>query len=620
MRTRRYHALLLTTTEHGRVVLVNGIEAWIRFDSKTYPLSTQRYSPNVIHPDGWRSVVSVTMEPWPCWQYELSNGSQLRQEVFVPHGTDTVAVSWRITSGPSDAVLSVRPLLSGRDYHALMHENSAFKFESESIEEHVNWTTSPNMPSVCVHSNAQYRDEPEWYRNFEYVVEQERGLDHIEDLGSPGVFEWNLGETPAVWMASARPDLGDDGKTKTSALETYDALAQTELARRVTFANPQERAADAYIVRNNGRMTIIAGYPWFTDWGRDTFIAMRGLCLATERFSDAREILLAWSHWISKGMLPNRFPDRGMVPEYNSVDASLWYVIAVSEFLDLAASHQVDVSLDDRRQLDEAIDAILDGYSKGTRFGIRADLDGLLMAGEPGVQLTWMDAKVDDWVVTPRIGKPVEVQALWLNALAIGSDSSPRWAALYRRGLASFRDRFWNEGSGCLYDVIDVDHVPDRCDNSVRPNQIFAAGGLPVSLLERQQARSVVDVVERQLLTPLGLRSLSADDPQYHPLYQGGVYERDSTYHQGTVWPWLIGPFVEAWLRTRGQTRQAKETARQRFVEPLLAHLQEAGLGHVSEIADGQKPHVPRGCPFQAWSLGELLRLQRLVLAEPRES
>ena len=310
-------------------------------------------------------------------------------------------------------------------------------------------------------------------------------------------------------------------------------------------------------------------------------------------------------------MLPNRFPDRGKAPDYNSVDASLWYAVAVHEYLRHAHTDDADAAA-----LRAAVEAILDGYTAGTRFGIRADTDGLLAAGEPGVQLTWMDARVGDWVVTPRIGKPVEVQALWLNALWSAAQWAPRFAEPLARGRRAFATRFWNEPRGCLFDVVDVDHRAGTADATLRPNQILAVGGLPLALLEGDRARRVVDAVERDLLTPLGLRSLGPDEPGYAGRYEGDGASRDGRYHQGTVWPWLLGPFVEAWVRTHGDDTAARREARARFLAPLLAHLDQAGLGHVSEIADGDPPHTPRGCPFQAWSLGELMRLDRVVLAD----
>jgi predicted glycogen debranching enzyme len=411
-----------------------------------------------------------------------------------------------------------------------------------------------------------------------------------------------------VLVLSAQPtNANHSGGT----LHFYDALRYQERSRRSQFSTPQRLAADAYIVKRGAGRTIIAGYPWFGDWGRDAFIALRGLCLTGNRLDDAHDILVQWSSAVSEGMLPNRFPDHGETPEYNSVDASLWYIIAVHDYLKSCDSQSSTHSLSDadRQKLENAINSILTGYACGTRFGIKMDTDGLLSCGQPGVQLTWMDAKIGDWVVTPRIGKPVEVQALWLNALWIGSRLSSKWKELFDQGKLSFEDRFWNNTGGGLFDVIDCDHKPGVNDPSLRPNQIFAVGGLPLQLIDGQRAKQVVETVEANLLTPIGLRSLGPTEPPYVPHYEGGVLQRDSSYHQGTVWPWLIGAFVEAWLRVRQNTPEAKAEASARFLSPLREHLREAGLNHISEIADGEPPHTPRGCPFQAWSVGEYLRL-----------
>jgi predicted glycogen debranching enzyme len=322
-------------------------------------------------------------------------------------------------------------------------------------------------------------------------------------------------------------------------------------------------------------------------------------------------------------MLPNRFPDHGESAEYNSVDASLWYLVAIHEYLLNGVAEGAALSAAEQRQLLAAAREILEGYIRGTRYRIHIDDDGLLAAGEPGTQLTWMDVKIGDWVVTPRVGKPVELQALWLNALAAAKrwmpDEGP-WAALLERGRESFEARYWNLERGCLFDVVDVDHRPGVVDPAIRPNQVLAVGGLPMSLLHGERARQVVELVERHLWTPLGLRTLSPEGPAYRPRYLGGVPERDSAYHQGTVWPWLLGPFVEAWLRVRGETVEMGNLARERFIKPLLDQLQTAGSAHVPEIADGEPPHTPRGCPCQAWSLGELLRLDRVVLAQESDN
>jgi predicted glycogen debranching enzyme len=314
-------------------------------------------------------------------------------------------------------------------------------------------------------------------------------------------------------------------------------------------------------------------------------------------------------------MLPNRFVDQGDAPEFNSVDASLWYVIAVHDYLRAVEARGRKVPGADRSALANAIQQIVAGYARGTRHGIRLDSDGLLSAGEPGIQLTWMDAKVGDWVVTPRIGKPVEIQALWLNALRIADEFTAMYRDVLRRGLESFNQRFWNAELGCLFDVVDVDHVGGSADPSLRPNQLLAIGGLPFAVLDGGRARSVVELAERRLWTPLGLRTLPAEDSRYVPRYEGGVLARDGSYHQGTVWPWLLGPFIEAWVRTHGGGDEARREARQRFLEPLLQHLTQAGVGHISEIADADLPHTPRGCPFQAWSVAEALRLDLAVLA-----
>jgi predicted glycogen debranching enzyme len=619
-RTRRYHALLLvaTTPPTGRFVLVNGLDAWVDTEAGSFALSSQHYGPDVVHPDGERRLETFDAEPWPRWTYRLEDGTRVEQELFVPHGTPAVAISWRLLEGTGRAALRVRPFLSGRDYHALHHKNPTFHFDAEVNGERVAWRPYSGVPGTVVFSNGTYQHQPVWYENFLYEEERARGLDYMEDLASPGTFRWDIGASEAVMILTAEGHEIATPSERVAVDARLHRYREAELKRRL-FSSGLHRSADAYLVRRGQGKTIIAGYPWFTDWGRDTFIALRGLCLALGRLDDARDILLDWAGTVSEGMLPNRFPDSGTAPEYNSVDASLWYVVAVHELLQKAERHGQPTAPAVRQLLGRAVQAILSGYARGTRYGIRAAADGLLAAGVPGVQLTWMDAKIGDRVVTPRVGKPVEVQALWLNALRAGSRFSPEWLPLFERGLEAFQARFWNERAGFLYDVVDPDHRPGTADATLRPNQILAVGGLPFALLEGERARCVVDAVEARLLTPLGLRSLAPGLPGYAPHYQGGVPERDATYHQGTVWPWLIGPFVEAWVRVRGGTPAAKREARTRFLGPLLSHLDTAGLGHVSEIADGDAPHTPRGCPFQAWSLGEVLRLMHGVLREDEE-
>ncbi|HXV75336.1 MAG TPA: amylo-alpha-1,6-glucosidase [Candidatus Polarisedimenticolaceae bacterium] len=615
IRTRRYHALLLvaTTPPSGRYVLVNGIEAWARTADGDEALTSQRYAPGVVHPDGAARIESFASAPWPSWVFRLRDGCRIRFDLFVPHETSSVVLSWRADRVKPPLELFVRPLLSGRDPHALHRENTAFRFEPAPLPGGgQRWAPYPDVPAIYVTGNGEYDHSPDWYRNFVYEQERLRGLDFIEDLASPGVFRWDLARGPASLSFSA-----DEARLPGGA--GVERERRAERRRRRRFPSELDRSADAYLVRRGTGKTIVAGYPWFGDWGRDTFISLRGLCLTTGRLDDAGRILREWARAVSNGMLPNRFPDRGEAPEYNSVDASLWYVIAVHEFLE-AVRRERGAPSRLASELREAVDAILEGYARGTRYRIGMDRDGLLASGEPGVQLTWMDAKVGDRVITPRTGKPVEVQALWLNALAIGASWNARWRGVLERGSRSLTERFWNPANGMLYDVVDVDHVAGSHDAAVRPNQILTVGGLPRCVLDSGRARSVVDGVERRLLTPLGLRSLAPDEAGYAARYEGGVAERDGAYHQGTVWPWLLGPFVEAWVRVRGGSTDARRQASRRFLAPVERHLRDAGSGHVSEITDAEDPYTPRGCPFQAWSLGELLRLSRQTLEVATET
>jgi predicted glycogen debranching enzyme len=623
VRTRRYHAILLaaTTPPTGRMVLVNGFDAWIEVDGRRVALSSQRYAPDVIAPDGASRIATFTHEPWPSWTFDLGDSLRVRQEIFVPYGAAAVVVTWRLVDtearprpGGTPVRLIVRPFLSGRDYHGLHHENGACRQQADVADGLVVWQPYAGVPAVVSRSNATYSHRPDWYRTFLYRAERERGLDDAEDLYMPGELTFDLSGGEAVWHLEAHAD----GQAPAAVAPTslVERLREDARQRRTSFSSPLARAADTYLVQRGHGLTIVAGYPWFTDWGRDTFIALRGLTLAVGRLDAARDILLEWSGAVSQGMLPNRFPDAGDAPEFNSVDASLWFIVAVEALFDAVAREGRILASADRHRLMAAVHAIVEGYARGTRFGIRMDADGLLACGLPGSQLTWMDARVGDRTITPRVGKPVEVQALWLNALRVAGLTSPEWRRASEVGRRQFAVRFWNADAGCLYDVIDVDHEPGRVDASCRPNQIFAVGGLPESLLDPRRARRVVETVERRLWTPLGLRSLAPDEPGYVPHYEGAPSVRDGAYHQGTVWPWLIGAFVEAWLRVRDGGDAARAEARSRFLAPLEAHLEAAGLGHISEIADAESPFTPRGCPFQAWSVGELLRVQAL-LARP---
>jgi len=613
IRTRRYHALLLiaTTPPTGRMVLVNGFDAWVEYAGRRIPISSQRYVPGIVHPDGASRIESFTADPWPAWNYQVSSGLRIGQEIVVPHERAAVAVVWRLVESPGDDVpirVVVRPFLSGRDYHSTHHENSACSTTAITSGDAVTWQPYDSVPPVISRTNADYTHEPDWYRQFLYSAEQARGLDALEDLLAPGWLTFDLRKGQALWLLQSGPSAVDDA---TPLAEAVSRLRDDEQTRRAAFASPLHRAADAYLVKRGDGRTIIAGYPWFTDWGRDTFFALRGLCLDTARVDEACNVLLTWSAALSDGMLPNRFPDRGERPEFNSVDASLWFVLAVRDLCAVVDRGEGTIGATARSALVDAARQVLDACFRGTRFGIRADSDGLLACGEPGLALTWMDARVDGRPVTPRIGKPVEVQALWLNALQFGASWDSRWQAIATQGRDAFASRFWNASRGCLYDVVDVDHEAGRVDPSVRPNQIFAAGGLGTPLVDPDRARAVVDVVERTLLTPQGLRTLAPGEPGYAGHHVGGPAERDAAYHQGTAWPFLMEPFVEAWLAANGDDEARRREASERFLRPLIAQLEAAGLGHLSELADAEPPFSPGGCPFQAWSMGSLIRLRR---------
>ena len=610
IRSRRYQGLRVTATTPptGRMVLVSGFEAWVEGPGGREALTSERYAPDVVNPDGHRRVAAFSLSPWPTWTYQLESGAQVRAEILATPPHARTLVRWTLMSPTAPLTLRVLPFLAVRDYHGMQHQNDAARMTPSPIAGGQSWRLYNHSPEVVSLHNGQWQDEPQWFREFLYSGEQERGLDAVEDLSSGGVISFNLADGPAVWVVGSPEAMTDLAVDRLAA--DVDTAIVAERARREALGGTLERAADQYIVRRGIGRTIVAGYPWFTDWGRDTFISMRGLCLATGRLDTARDILLEWTDVISRGMLPNRFADGADPPEYNSVDASLWFMVVAEELLQHPDADAV-LTAQDRARLETAIVTILEGLARGTRYGIRCDDDGLLAAGEPGVQLTWMDARVGDRVITPRIGKPVEIQALWINALTAGARISARWPGILAQARAAFDARFWNEAEGCLFDVVDVDHHRGAVDGSIRPNQILVVGGLPVAILNGDRARRIVERVERDLLTPIGLRSLAPGDPQYAGHYQGGPSERDAVYHQGTVWPWLIAAFVDAWLRVHGDAAATREEARTRFLAPLIAHLDDAGLGHVSEIADADAPHHPRGCPFQAWSVGELIRMDR---------
>ncbi|MEQ1794673.1 MAG: amylo-alpha-1,6-glucosidase [Nitrospira sp.] len=607
--TRRYHALLLTarTPPGERVVLVNQLEEWLELDGQSFPLSTNCY-PGSIHPRGYERCIGFSTDPWPTWVFDC-NGATIQREILTAYGRDLVIVRWTLIGKKHQcATLRVRPKLTGRDYHATHQENGSLSTETSIGPGTVTWQPYPDLPPVRAFHAGDYHHAPEWYRQIEFPLEQARGLDHVEDWWSPGEFTFDLTSRSAQTLALTCEPID---RLNVPALVTRERARREHLTPSVPLADPLAgslwHATDAYLSERGDRQTVIAGYPWFTDWGRDTFISLPGLCLVTGRFEVAWQIIAAFAAHVSDGMIPNRFPDAGAQPEYNTIDASLWFIHAIDRYL---AASQDESRV--RATAWPAIKEILDGYRRGTRYGIRMDHDGLMTGGVPGTQLTWMDAKVGEWVVTPRHGKPVEIQALWVRALEVGERLARQFSdkayadqcrADRHRAIASFQKRFWYEPGGYLYDVIDG---PEGNDASLRPNQLFAIS-LVDDLVPRDRAQQILRLVQAQLITPVGLRTLSPDDPRYCPRYEGSVRERDSAYHQGTVWPFLLGPMVTAWIKSFGRNAKSRKEARA-LLNGLDAHLSEACLGQVSEIFDAEAPHHPRGCYAQAWSVAEPLR------------
>ncbi len=613
LNTRRYHGLLVAATKPpvGRLVLLSKLEETLFIEGQRFDLSANRY-PGVVHPQGFRYLKQFRLDPFPVFTYEIE-GVEIEKSVFMIHGENSTVVQYELKKNthperPKNLWLETRSLIAFRDYHSTTHENGAL---NPALKEEPGLTAVEpyqGLPVLYLSHNAfETKRTSEWYRNFEYDAERERGLDFTEDLFNPFVLRFDLGSgrQASVIASTERRDVAHVIEYRQAEI-TRRRNADVSPPVEDDFAQDLAAAAEQYIVSRGGQKTAIAGYHWFSDWGRDTMIALPGLTLPTGKHEVARSILRTFAKHVDQGMLPNRFPDAGETPEYNTVDATLWFFEAARAYL----AYTGDLEFV-RNELYPVFADIIKWHVRGTRYGIKVDTNGLLSSGEQGVQLTWMDAKVGDWVVTPRRGKPVEIQALWYNALCImenlartfGDEADQkRYGNTATVASWSFNRQFWDEQAGCLYDVTNG-ATPDT---SIRPNQIFAVS-LKHSMLSAERARAVVEKVQKHLLTPYGLRSLSASDPQYRGRYTGGPVERDGAYHQGTVWPWLMGPFITAYIKVNGDSDAARRQAAE-WLAPLKAHLADGGLGQISEIFDGDAPQRPCGCIAQAWSVAEILR------------
>ncbi len=605
--TRRYHGLLVAATHPpvGRMVLLSKLDETIVLNGRRFELGCNRY-PGVVHPQGYQYLQSFTKDLFPVFEFE-AGGVRLRKTIVAVDGENTTLVLYEVLSAPAAFSLELRPFIAYRDYHSMTHANGAIRCGANFNLGVLRVQPYDGLPELFLAiPGAAFEAQPDWYRNFEYSIEQYRGLDHREDLFTHGLFKLSLksGDTLGAVISTNNPENREAFKLFAGEKRRREKLLDGP-SNKDEFSKILTLAADQFIVkRGEDLRTIIAGYHWFSDWGRDTMIALPGICLVTGRFDDAKKILRAFAQSTSQGMLPNRFPDAGEQPEYNTVDATLWFFVAIYKYLQASGDEALV-----REELMPILRDLLAWHDRGTRYRIHVDADGLLYAGVPGVQLTWMDAKIGDWVVTPRQGKAVEINALWYNALMIFAELSQRFgnAAEVRQFSqraeqvkTRFGEVFLNKAAGYLYDYIDGEHQ----DVALRPNQIFALS-LPFPLLEGKYAEQVLKIVEEKLHTPVGLRSLAVNESGYRPHYGGDSWSRDSAYHQGTVWSWLLGPLITAIVRVEGEA--GKQRAKQ-LLEQIKPHLSDAGIGTISEIFDAEPPHAPRGCMAQAWGVAEVLR------------
>ncbi len=615
--TRRYHGLLVAATvpPAERMNLVSKLDETISYGNEKFELGTNNYG-TVIHPHGHQYMTGFSKSIFLEFIYEAGN-IKLRKTIAMLHAENTVVVIYDVLKADQPFNFELLPLLSVRGYHSMMQANNSISKESSFTNSVFKTKLYADTPEIFIQVPCGNFDHiPDWFYNFNYSIEQYRGLDFTEDLFSPGIFTVELTEGATIGIILSTEDpTGRDAHT----------LLEKEIQRRKFLIEPLKDsitqqlflAADQFIVKrtipgNIEGATVIAGYHWFTDWGRDTMISLPGLTLSTGRYADAKKIIAAFANSVSMGMLPNRFQDNGEAPEYNNVDGTLWYFIAVYKYL-LATNDTLFII----NEILPVLKDIIDWHFKGTRYNIHVDEDGLLFAGEEGQQLTWMDARIGNWVVTPRMGKPVEIQALWYNALKIFSvllrlNNQVADADVVEMSAAhskkSFTAKYWNKELNYLYDNIDQNGIPNV---ELRPNQLLALS-LPYPLIEGAQAKEVLRVVEEQLYTTVGLRSLPKSDVHYIPVYGGDAWHRDSSYHEGTVWSWLLGPYVDAIMSENNYTGldglSGKEKAL-KIIYDFTFHLNEGCIGSVSEIFDADAPHHPRGCVAQAWGVAEILRV-----------
>ncbi|MGB1250818.1 MAG: amylo-alpha-1,6-glucosidase [Candidatus Promineifilaceae bacterium] len=608
--TRGYHGYLLAALKPPveRTLLVSKFDESVKYNGIQFPLFTNQWSPHSLWNDGYIYLDSFRLEgTTPVWTYTLAD-AWLEKRLWMEQGSNTTYVRYDLIHAHHPMTIDIKALVNYRDYHGKTSADG-WNMDVHSAENGLRIIAKEGAtPYYLLSSDAQFTPQHSWHRNYYRSIEAYRGQDEREDHLQAAVIsaELTAGDSITIVLSTEEtPDLNGHTAYKRQKQHEQMLLGRNELPEEISDL---VLAADQFIVKrahpdNEDGRSIIAGYPWFSDWGRDTMIALPGLTLATGRPAIAKQILQTYAQFVDQGMLPNRFPDQGEEPEYNTVDATLWYFEALHQYYEATGDQNLLC------ELWPILADIVNWHVRGTRYQIRVDSnDGLLFAGEPGVQLTWMDAKVDDWVVTPRVGKPVEINALWYNALRIMIAFAPEGGAEQFKVMADQVEanfgRFWNEELNCCYDVIDAH------DAKIRPNQLLAAS-LTYSPFSAEKQKAIVDACAKQLVTPHGLRSLSPRDPDYIGTYGGDRYARDGAYHQGTTWGWLIGPFITAHLKVYNDV-----SAADRYLDPLIRHLNTGCIGSLSEIFDGKAPYTPRGCFAQAWTVAEVLRAWTLIKAK----
>jgi predicted glycogen debranching enzyme len=651
--TRSYHGLLVAALRPPveRSVLVTKIDEELevtggRGTVTTYKLGVNEYQDGTLDPQGYAYLDSFALDAdIPCFTYKPNKNVTLEKRTWMEYGQNTTYVQYELRpmldEAASSAAFALRllPFCLSRDHHSTTRGSDGWHFlvEHAGSRCHVRAYEGAPLYHLVAGPGASFSPTGYWYWHVLHRRDRERGLPDVEDVYQPGAFRVPLKVgKPVTLVLSAEEALSADFGSDKHEASVTQALARHRRRVKQLLDNadhsssnlPQKDpvfarlvvAADQFIVARPepntayapgmtlkmtpNRKTVIAGYPWFTDWGRDSMISLPGLLLSTGRYSEARGLLKAFASYTNKGLIPNRFPDSGEIPEYNTADATLWMFQALNAYT--STTHDWSLVKD----LYPTLSEIIAWHRRGTLYGIGVDpADGLLHAGAPGVQLTWMDAKVDDWVVTPRRGKPVEINALWYCALRCMESwaihlayDALEYGILLTQVRENFARRYWYEAGGYLYDVVDVDGVPGQNDAALRPNQLFAAALTP-HLLSEEQTRSMLQHVTAHLLTPMGLRTLSPQDRDYRPHFNGPRRERDGAYHQGTIWPWLIGAYIDVHLCLHND-----KAALLPLLEPLVHHLWDNCAGSICEVAEPEPPYTPAGCVAQAWSVAEVLR------------